>query len=323
MLGLSPAAAEPSEKFMPLGRLQTCLWFRLLAAALFLAGATAARAEDDDVKQEGHEDHVRDDQAHEAHEGIETEHIFGFSEGTDIGEKGEREIEFTTIGSIGKVGNYAQVFNETALRYVVTDQVRLSVGVLSDFYSIHGVPDLTNRTLFGPASGLDAEARFVVLDRHTAPVGIDVGINPQFRRLDDTSGATTQSYAVPMTLVVEKDFLAQNIYTVLNETYTPSIARLAGLWTHEDSFETSAAVSALVAPNLLAGAEVRHLALAENGTFKGEALFTGPSLYARLASNMEAKIAWSAQVSGLSKHGGLDLENFERHQIILLISYTF
>lgn len=297
---------------MPLSRIHIWFLFRLLAAVLFLAAASSGRADESDTKPEGHE----------SHEGIDTEHIFGFSEGTDIGEKGEREIESTTIGSIGKIGNYAEFFNETAFRYVVTDQVRLSVGVLSDFYSIHGVPDPTSRTLFGPASGFDAEARFILLDRHTAPVGIDFGLTPQWRRLDDTSGASTQSYAIPMTLIVEKDFLAQNIYTVVNATYTPSVARLAGLWTHEDSFETSAAVSTVVAPNILAGAEVRHLAVAENGTFKGEALFTGPSLYAKLAPNLEAKIAWSAQVSGLSKPG-LDLENFERHQIILLVAYTF
>jgi hypothetical protein len=32
---------------------------------------------------------------------IDTEHIFGFAEGADIGEKGEREIEITTTGLAG------------------------------------------------------------------------------------------------------------------------------------------------------------------------------------------------------------------------------
>jgi hypothetical protein len=32
---------------------------------------------------------------------IDSEHIFGFAEGSDIGEKGELEIESTTIGSFG------------------------------------------------------------------------------------------------------------------------------------------------------------------------------------------------------------------------------
>jgi hypothetical protein len=46
---------------------------------------------------------------------IDTEHIFGFAEGADIGEKGERELEITANGLDGKLGQYVGVLNETAL----------------------------------------------------------------------------------------------------------------------------------------------------------------------------------------------------------------
>jgi hypothetical protein len=36
---------------------------------------------------------------------FDTEHIFGFAEGSDIGAKGEVEIESTTIGSFGALGS--------------------------------------------------------------------------------------------------------------------------------------------------------------------------------------------------------------------------
>jgi hypothetical protein len=285
-----------------------------LAAIILLSAASVAKADDDHAgPKSGAKSGLSED--------VESEHIFGFTEGTDIGEKGEREIESTFISSLGKIGPYANLFNETAMRYVPIDNLRLSIGTLTDFYAIHDVPGLMNRTSFG-VSGLDAEARLVVLDRHSGPFGIDLGINPQWRHLDDVSGVGTQSYALPLTLIFEKDFLAQNIFTAINLTYTPALARTLGLWQHTDSFETSAAISAIVAPNILAGAEIRHLAFAENGTFKEEALFAGPSLYAKLADHFEAKVAWSAQVSGLSSRG-LDLENFTRHQIILLLAYTF
>ena len=47
-------------------------------------------------------------QAHEAanpdeHEELDTEHIFGFTEGACIGEKGEQEIENTAVERFGKV----------------------------------------------------------------------------------------------------------------------------------------------------------------------------------------------------------------------------
>ena len=40
---------------------------------------------------------------------VDTEHIFGFAEGADIGEKGERELDITTTSLIGKVGQYVGV----------------------------------------------------------------------------------------------------------------------------------------------------------------------------------------------------------------------
>jgi hypothetical protein len=36
---------------------------------------------------------------------FDTEHIFGFAEGSDIGSKGELEIESVTIGSFGELGS--------------------------------------------------------------------------------------------------------------------------------------------------------------------------------------------------------------------------
>lgn len=308
---------------MAFGRRKSVLRGVLALIIVLSAAGISVAEDDDDAKPGAKSEHAKSEHAKSEHadEGVDTEHIFGFTEGTDIGEKGEREIEITTVGSLGKIGAYAEVFNETAFRYVITDNLRLSVGTLADFYSIHGVPDLTNRTLFG-LSGLDAEARLVVVDHHNAPFGLDVSVNPQWRHLDKVSGAATQSFALPMSVVLLKDIIPGKLYTAVNFTYAPLIARLNGLWLHEDSFETDAAISGAIAPNVFLGAEVRHLSVAENGTFRGQALFTGPSLYAKLANNFEAKIAWSAQVTDFSKHG-LDLENFERHQILLLFAYTF
>ena len=259
----------------------------------------------------------------------DSEHIFGFTEGTDIGEKGEHEIEVTFVGSFGKVGRYANIFNESAFRYTWTDRLRLSVGVLSDFYSIHAVPGLANRTST-TISGIDAEARLSILDRRWAPIGLDIGVNPQWRHLDEVSGTDEQSVTMPTTLLVEKDILPGFLYSAVNLTYTPGVSRLpsgsisnvAGQWQHADAFEVSAAASAVVAPNVLVGGELRHLSLAENGTFRAQAFFAGPSFYTRLSDNFEAKIAWSAQISDISG-SGLDLHSFDRNQVILLLSYTF
>jgi hypothetical protein len=57
---------------------------------------------------------------------IDTEHIFGFAEGADIGAQGDRELEITATGLAGKPGQYAGILNEIAFRYGVADGFRAS-----------------------------------------------------------------------------------------------------------------------------------------------------------------------------------------------------
>jgi len=50
-----------------------------------------------------------EDSASKKPEPVDTEHIFGFAEGADIGEKGESELEITATGLAGKTGQYAGI----------------------------------------------------------------------------------------------------------------------------------------------------------------------------------------------------------------------
>src|SRR5436189_107021 len=70
--------------------------------------------------------------------GIDTEHIFGFTEGADIGDKGEKELESTATGRFGKRGSFAALTSETAFRYGVAEGFRASMGTLFDYHRIIG-----------------------------------------------------------------------------------------------------------------------------------------------------------------------------------------
>ena len=76
---------------------------------------------------------------------IDTEHIFGFTEGADIGAKGELELENTTVGRLGRPGTFAVFNNETALRYGLAERFRASVRALADYYDIQNVLGLMDR----------------------------------------------------------------------------------------------------------------------------------------------------------------------------------
>jgi hypothetical protein len=108
---------------------------------------------------------------------IDTELIFGFAEGADIGEKGERELEITATGLAGKLGQYAGIQNETALRYGVADGFRASIGALTDYHAIAGVPDLADLHSLNVFAGVSSEFRWQFLNRFSSPLDLTLSLS--------------------------------------------------------------------------------------------------------------------------------------------------
>jgi hypothetical protein len=231
------------------------------------------------------------------------------------------EIESITIGSFGALGSYYKIDNETSLRYGVTNELRLSIGTLTDYFNIHNVPALGDRSA-PDFSGIITEVRWHILDWRTSPFGMTLSLNPFWRRADPTSGQSHGNYAFPVTLLVDSEVIPEKFFTVLNLVYQPSFLRPNGRSEHDDSFTIIAGGSYAILPNLLLGAELRHENLAQNGNLNAHALFVGPQPFLSLADNFDVKIACAAQIPDLAAHS-LDLKNYQRHQAELQLGYTF
>jgi hypothetical protein len=95
---------------------------------------------------------------------FDNEHIFGFTEGADVGKKGESELESTFTSRFGRPGEYGVLENETAARYVFAEGLRASIGLLSEFHRVRGVPDLQDNTSLN-FNGISGELRWQLLDR--------------------------------------------------------------------------------------------------------------------------------------------------------------
>jgi hypothetical protein len=252
---------------------------------------------------------------------VDTEHIFGFTEGTDIGFKGEIELESTFLGRFGKPGSFAAVQNETAIRYGISDSFRLAVGTLFDYRSISNVPDLDNYSGFN-FGGLTAEARWQILRRDASPIGLTLSATPQWRRVDDLSAPPGESYSIVLTLLADAALIPDTTFAAVNLTSAPTSARVAGVWQQETPLEASAAVSHAIAPGIFLGGEVRHLTHNRDGFFTGHAVFIGPSLFMKVSESTAVKAAWSIQVPDETS-GSVDLVNYERHQVLLLLVKNF
>jgi hypothetical protein len=265
--------------------------------------------------------------AHEAaapaeHEELDTEHIFGFTEGAYIGEKGEKEIENTAVERFGKSRGYSYFENETAFRSVIPDNIRFSFGTIVDGYAIQNGSGLSQRT-GGGFDGVIGEVRWQPLERSKgSPLDLTLSFSPEWRRVDDATGAEANTYSGQTAILAVAAIDPDKLFVGFNFIYEPAVTRVFDGWQNDSSVEVSLAASYAIAPNIFVGAEVRHLNGSEQGLLSSHALYFGPSLYAKLSDTLAVKVTWSEQVPD-GPNGRLDLENFERHQALLLLVKTF
>src|ERR1700716_1051750 len=73
-------------------------------------------------------------------EGIDTEHIFAFMIGTDVGSIGEREFQSQTTGRFSKAGgNYRAINQELELEVVPAKNFRIELGSGFASHDINGL----------------------------------------------------------------------------------------------------------------------------------------------------------------------------------------
>src|SRR6478752_10148606 len=127
-------------------------------------------------------------------EGIDTEHMFGFMIGTDVGNVGEREFQSETTGRFGKNGGrYRAVGQEFELEFVPAQNFRVEIGSTFASHQISGVPGLDDqRRLSWQGGSLDLRYRF--LDRETALFGLTFAAEAHAHHVDETTAETVRSF---------------------------------------------------------------------------------------------------------------------------------
>src|SRR6195952_4444285 len=74
-------------------------------------------------------------------EGIDTEHLFAFMIGSDVGNVGEREFQSQTTGRFSKAaGSYRALGQEFELEFVPAPNFRVELGGTFATHGIFGVP---------------------------------------------------------------------------------------------------------------------------------------------------------------------------------------
>ena len=259
----------------------------------------------------------------------DTEYHFGFTTGTNIGDLGEKEIESRLEGRFGKrAGSYSALSKKVEAEFVPWRDFRFSVGASVAYHDIVGVPNLNDRNR-GAFNGISLGFRYRLLDREHAPFGLAIEAEPQWARVDGTSGAPVDQYGSQLSVLVDKELIPNRIVSVLNLVYEPEAARsrIGGAWSRKSTFRVAAALMVQPQPNIFLGAEARYLRKYDGlafDTFEGHALYLGPTVSAKLGRYW-LLAAWNMQVAGQSveEPGQLDLKNVDRHQLRFKFGFSY
>jgi hypothetical protein len=261
---------------------------------------------------------------------FDTENLFGFVVGTDIGKVGEIELETETAGAFGKrSGSFAALSSRLSVEYNPARNVRIEFGALVDRHDISGVPDLddVHRASF---QGLSLEMRYRLLDRRQSGIGLSLLAEPHWLRVDDTTGQRVAQYGSGFAVLVDKELVADRIVAAFNLLYEPDVvqSRLTGMWSHEAVAGAGSGLMVQLQPGFSVGAEARYLRAYDSlgfHRFAGQALFVGPNVFYRVSESLRVTATWNVQAAGkaVAEPGALDLTNFSRHQIKIRIGYQF
>ena len=265
-----------------------------------------------------------------AEEGFDTEHIFGFMIGSDVGNQGEREFQTETTGRFGKGGGtYRAVGQQVEIEIVPLPNFRIELGATASLHDITGVPDIMDRRQLN-FQGASLDLRYRLLDRESAPFGMTVASETHGDRIDEVSGAKGRMYGADFTLAFDRELIPNFAIGALNLIYQPEWARFEVSGLSEKSSTIGAAFAGMVRvrPDFLLGGELRYFRQYEGiglGEFSGQALFVGPTAYVQLSEQSRLTLSWSMQAWGRPAGSGanLDLVNFERHQARIVFGINF
>jgi hypothetical protein len=290
--------------------------FHCLGVALAVACAPSFAAADDDASPKA-------GQPDNPFYVLDTKNLFGFLEGADVGEKGDRSLEFETTGSFGKPqGIYDSIEQEFIFENTLTDSLGLELGahVLGqDVQRVSGLPNFVGVNFMG----VSVEFRYAVIHRTAdVPIQVTLTMQPEWNSIAD-AGQQTVDFNTTFRAIADVISSDRRLYGAVNLVYTPDGSRLPGLlWQDTAVLAASAALSYRLTPPLMFGAEAdydrAYGGLVPRG-FRGQAVYFGPTFHYQI----NEKIDLSAAVLVEAPAGRLDFEDFPRQLAKLRLEVEF
>jgi hypothetical protein len=261
---------------------------------------------------------------------LESKYLFGFTEGSDIGEQGEQSVEFENTGGFGKRGGrYGAVEQEIEYESVPSQFLGYELsahGLAHDIRGVDGFGDLSGVDF----SGLSAEFRYLAIGRGPgSPIGLTLVAEPEWARIDGETGAPTRDFSTTFRIAADTELIPNRLFAAVNLIYAPEIARPnGGDWARSAELGASAALAYRVTAKATLGAEIEYDRAYDSlgfQSFAGDAVYVGPTLNIQFNSKVMLAAAVSADVAGAAAGSSrrLDLVDFERYRTNLKLEFEF
>jgi hypothetical protein len=263
--------------------------------------------------------------------GIETETLFGFVSGSDIGERGEKHLTLFYENHFGKrSGTFRAQQSKAEFGYNPTDWLHVALEVWGDHFKVQNVPELENQNRWGAGAAIEFKVQLAKRGEGS-PVGLALVLAPHYGNSEHHSGEAATHWAMEAKLAADAELVKDRVFAAFNLLYEPERVRAKGEteWEKESLFGISGALMTRVAPSLFVGAELQYFRAYEGyafNEFHGHALYLGPVLTWQVSEHAMFTLAWAAQVAGKAADEPnlrLDLDHFERHRVLARYSAHF
>jgi hypothetical protein len=260
---------------------------------------------------------------------VNTWPIFGFTEGADVGRKGDRTIFHDNVIRAG--GTHVAWDGSIGIGYSVSDSAVVSFGVVPSYERANVPSSAPGGVLSASALGFGVLAglKYQFVGRDASPVGLAIQLTPFWQRFDGRPNGH-DALGTELRLIVDRTVVPELWFAAMNFVYQPQRnTYVDGNVIREATFEISAAISRRLSGDLFVGAEIRHLSKSQSYIFDrqaGSALYLGPTLLFPIGEAGYIGAAWSLKVAGeMQTEGapGFDLQAFDRHQLRMKAGFSF
>lgn len=270
---------------------------------------------------------------------VDTEHLFGFTEGADAGEKGEQEVVIDTVTRISKrrdgpgLSTYRVLDTRFAYQFNPIDKLSIEFSAFGTLRRQRNIVDLDDKS-YGTFDGVSMEVKYQFLKgTKEQPLGLALEVRPRFTRILPVEGNGANIFDIESLLQLDAQVVPDRLWYGSNISFEPAAGRQrgGGPGYRSSTFLWSNVLVGRIGESTYFGPEVRYLRGYE-GIFlnhmESEALTVGPALHHRFTEKIWLTAAYAGQVWGRDTDPALagrafGLNQFERHHVRVKFGMEF